>query len=354
MENTVEIVKFLVVPFLFMAIVVLIFTLIVKRIWFEYITPIQESVNGIVDNFLIEMVLTMPSREAFKTQLQHLKKNIPLKKDWCKEAIIDQMISFKSNIHGNGAEQINVLYKALKLDKFSRKFLHDRRACIKCQGFYHFQALNYKKGIPDIQPFLKHKEIVTRSGATMAYISLTENYMESFLEFKTDITSLTVVLLMDIIHVKKISIPHNIDRWLDTRFNSMTKLGLRIMVYYNYNQRSKEIIALTKHKLDDIKIEAIVAIRFLFLDEAKEDLIKLFSQVNDQVQLEIIKTLQAIGDKSIIPFLLNIIQSRTNKDIKLEAVCCLNAIDVETVDNIAINDVQVQLMLKHVREIYLL
>lgn len=152
---------------------------------------------------------------------------------------------------------------------------------------------------------------------------------------------------------KKIDIPENIDQWIDTENNSFTKLGLKIMVFYNYRKQAKVIIALIHNEDESLKKEAITAIRELFLIEAKKDLIVLFEKASLEVQLEILQTLLVIGDESIIPFLENIIREATNKDVKLKAVQCLNEIDKTALDALAIKDCDTKKMAKHAREILL-
>lgn len=350
MEITIYIIKFFVIPILLQLIIAIILVLLLKRIRFEYVHPIREAVSSKIDIFLINMVLTSPDREELREQLSQFKTEIPLHKSWCKEMIIDEMIGFTSNVQGDTSKQITVLYKALQLDKYSRKLFRRQRACYKCTGFYHFQALNYKKGIPSVKKFLNHSETVTRSNAAITYISLSENYMESFKKFKSNISNLDIIKLMDIIHYKNISIPKNIDRWLDTEYASMTILGLRIMVYYNYIKKSEKIISLIRHKDEKIQLEAVISIRSLFIHEAQLALIDYFDNAKRMVQIEILITLAIIGDYSCITFLKNTIHEQKDKDVKIAAVRCLNTINYEILDSIAANDNDVQQMTRHVRE----
>lgn len=164
---------------------------------------------------------------------------------------------------------------------------------------------------------------------------------------------MSMIKIMDILHEKKIDIPENIDEWIDIDNNSFTKLGLKIMVFYNYRKQAKGIIALIHNEDDSVKKAAITAIRKLFLIEAKKDLILLFEKASLEVQLEILQTLLVIGDESLIPFLENIIWTATNKDVKLKAVECLNEIDKTALDALAIKDFDTKKMAKHAREIYL-
>lgn len=342
-----------IIPFLLLSTVLLTVILLLKRIRYEHTKPFREAISNKAETFLTEMIFSKPNNKKFRTKLSLFKKEIPLHKSWCKEMIINDMIRFKLNLKGKASGQINIFYQALNLDKYSAKLIRDFRSFYKCEGFYHFQALDYKKGSALIKPYLKHPNIVIRSNANMAYISLSENHMESLKEQSSGISHLNMIKIMDIFQEKKIAIPKNIDQWIETENNSVTKLGLKIMAFYNYRKKSKEIIALIQNEDDSLKKEAIIAIRELFLTEAKEDLTLVFDKVSLEVQLEILDTLMVIGDESIIPFLENVIHLETNKDLKLKAVECLNEIDKAELDVLAAKDFDTTKMTKHVREIYL-
>ena len=165
--------------------------------------------------------------------------------------VINDMIRFKQNLKGKAAEHVNYFYQVLKLNTYSAGLIRNFRNYNKCEGFYHYQALDYKEGMPLIKPYLKHSNIIIQSNANMAYISLSKNIMESFKEFPAKISFLNSIKIMDIFHEKKVPMPKNIDEWIATNNNSVTRLGLKTMVYYNYRNRSKEIIALLQ-KEDDV------------------------------------------------------------------------------------------------------
>ncbi|TDE06969.1 hypothetical protein E0F91_03985 [Flavobacterium sandaracinum] len=324
-----------------------------KRIHFEYTMPIRAALSDKVEIFLTEMILSNHNDEKLKKELLQFKKEVPFHKSWCKEMIINAMIQFKRNLKGRATEQINTFYQFLELDKYSESLISNYRSFYKCAGFYHFQALDYKKGSILIKPYLKNSNIVIRSNAYMAYISLTENYMKGLINQSAIISHLNLIKIMDILHEKKIPLPKNIDKWIQADNNSVVKLGLKIMVFFNYRNRVKEIIALTKREDNSVKIEAIKTIKELFLFEAKDELTLLFDNVALQVQLEILETLMVIGDVNLIPFLENIIQKTTNKDLKLRAVKCLNEISNTQLEILATKDFDINKMMQHAREIYL-
>lgn len=345
--------QYYIIPFLLFLALLLIIFLLLKRIRYEHNKPRREAISNKAETFLTEIILSDWNEQKFRTKLSLFKKEIPLHKSWCKEMIINNMIRFKHSLKGKASEQINVFYQALNLDKYSARLIRDFRSFYKCEGFYHFQALDYKKGNALIKPYLKHPNIVIESNANMAYISLSENQIESLYEQSSSISYLNIIKIMDILHNKRISIPKNIDKWIETNNISVTKLGLKMMVFYNYRKQSKGIIELLQNEDESIKKEAIIAIRELYLTEAKRDLLQIFDKGSVGIQLEILGTLKVIGDESTVPFLEHFIQTETDKSLKLKAVECLNEIDKIELDALASKDFDTTKMTKHVREIYL-
>ena len=342
-----------IIPLLLITIALSIFVLLLKRIYYEYSKPYRQTVTNKVEDFLTEIILSKPNEETINKKLLQFKKEIPLHKSWCKELVINDMIRFKHSLKGKTSESIFFFYQVLNLNKYSVRLIRDFRSYNKCEGFYHFQALDYKKGNSIIKPYLKHPNIVVRTNANMAFLSLSKNYMESFNELPSTISHLYTIKIMDLLHEKKFAIPKNIDQWIETNKNSITKLGLKIMTFYNYRNKASEIIAFLKNEDDSLKKEAIIAIRKLFLTEAKEDLTVLFNKVPIEIQLEILETLKVIGDKDIVSFLEHEIQIQTDKDLKLKAVDCLNEISKTALDKLSAADYDTMNMTKHVREIYL-
>ena len=353
MELFIIFLKNYIIPFLLISTIVLIFILLSKRVYYEYSKPYKQEITNKTENFLTEMILSKPNKETVNKKLLQFKKEIPLHKSWCKKLVINDMIRFKLSLKGIESESILFYYQAFQLDAYSKHLIRDFRNYNKCEGIYHFQALDYKMGIPLIKSYLNHANIMVRSNANMSYISLSENFTESFEFLMSGVSHLNMIKIMDIVHERRIATPKNIDEWIESNNDSVTRLGLKIMVFYNYRNRANEIITLIKNENESIKKEAIIAIRELFLIEAKEDLLSIFDKVSTEIKLEIIISLKVIGDETIIPFLENVILKETNKNLKLSAIECLNEFDKRALDLITLNDLETSNMVKHVREIYI-
>lgn len=192
-----------IIPFLLFSTLFLVIILLLKRIRYEHLKPHREAINDKIETFLTEIILSNRNEIKYRTKLSLFKNGIPLHKTWCKRMIIHNMIRFKESLKGKVSEQINGFYQDFNLDKFSAGLIRDFRSFYKCEGFYHFQALDYKKGSVLIKPYLKHPDMLIRSNANMAYISLSENHMESLKEQFSGISHMSMIKIMDVLHEKK-------------------------------------------------------------------------------------------------------------------------------------------------------
>jgi hypothetical protein len=349
MEIFVFYLKYYIIPILFLSTVFLTLLLVLKRIHYEYYKPLRQRITHKAEVFFAEMTLSNYDRETFKEKLLAFKKNVPLHKNWCKEQIIIDMIRLKHNLKSTATEPITVLYKALKLNQFSAGLIHDFRSYNKCEGFYHYQALDYKNGRSIIKPYQKSRNRVIRSNSTMAYISLSEGYHEDFQDLPEDISFLNTIKLMDILHEKKIPIPKNIDSWIANKNISIKKLGIKTMVFYNYKNAASDIIKLLQYPNDSLKLEVIIAVRKLFLREAETDLIQAYTELSFALQLETLTTLNVIGFEKSKNFIKQLILNEQNIDLKLKAVESLYQLDPNSLAEIAALDNDIEKMVKHVK-----
>ena len=345
--------KNFIIPLLTTILVLSILFLIFKRLRYENNKPYRDNVTNIAEVFLTEMILSNPDKITQKCKLKQFTDAIPLHKKWCKEMVVNDMIRIKHNIKGNSSESIILFYKAMKLNKYSSNLMHNFLDSNKCEGLYQIQSLDYKKGLAQIKPFLNNSSKIVKSNATMAYISLTNGDMSIFNEFPNKLSLLNTIKIMDIYHDRKLPIPKNIDDWIMSTNSSIIQLGIKTMVFYNYLNKSKEIIELIEYSDEVIAREAVIAIRDLYLFEAEDDLIKIYNTSSLDLKFEILMSLKIIGKQKAIMFLKNEINTYSDLDLRLKAVDCLNELQSAELDLMVFKDPDLEKMILHVRNKYI-
>ncbi|MNX88884.1 hypothetical protein D3C86_1208740 [compost metagenome] len=158
---------------------------------------------------------------------------------------------------------------------------------------------------------------------------------------------------MDVLHREKIQQPAHLDLWIQSEDPLVLKLAVMTMVFYNYRNKSAEIIKLLHHEDKALKIDVITAIQDLFLEEAEDEMLSLFYNESIEIQLEMLEALAAIGSEKTIDFLKNEIPKQEIKDLKLKMVCSLDNLDREALNTLGKQDSDTQKMINHNRKLEL-
>lgn len=350
MEQFIWYLKYYVIPILLCSTLAFIFLLFLKRIYFQYHKGYRHSISKKIHSFLTEIVLSSPDKDTLKELVLEFRSEIPFNRSWCKEMVIQDMIHLQNNLRGKPIKNITLIYKVLKLNVYSAGLIKDFRNYKKCEGFYHFQSLNYKSGVNLISKYLTHPNKIIRSNANIAYLSITKGDWQAVDTLPVQISILNTIKVMDVFYHQRLPMPKNVNLWIESKNKTILKLAIMTMVFFNYRNRSKEIIDLLESDNIPLKIDVIIAIRELFLNEAEDKLLNHLEFENTEVQLEILKSLFVIGTQKTIDFLKNNINIESDNDLKLKMVKCLNKLDPKLLDQLALENTDTQKMIRHVRE----
>ena len=330
---------------------ILIAILIINRYRYDLFEPKYQEVKNEVENFLTTMIFSSFDETLHKTEIEQFIKTIPFEKNWCKKLVLNEIVFLKLNLKGEVTQQFHSIYEQFDLFRYTRKLLRSSRFYLKCLGLYQLEALDYKKGSKYIAPLLKHKNKYIQSRAFLALISLRPNKLESLIDFSHQITIAEEINIMDILHQKKTKMPDNLHDWIVSDNTSIIRLGIRLMMFYNYTNENESIIKLLQHEDQDVRHEAIMAVNFLYIIEAEPILLEQFENEDTQNKLEIFNTLADIGTTLSEDFIAQLLENKTNDNIKLEAVYCLKKINPTYFENHFLDNQDVQKMINHTKTI---
>ncbi|QKJ63076.1 HEAT repeat domain-containing protein [Flavobacterium sp. M31R6] len=340
-------------PILTCGLILLIAFLIINRFRYDLFRPKFEDAKSKIDSFLTNMIFSPFDETLFKTEIEQFKKGIPFEKKWCKKLILNEIIFLKLNLKGEVTNTFHFLYEQFELFEYTKKLLKSNRFYLKCLGMYQLESLEYKKGAPLITPFLNHKNRSVKSSAFLSLISLKPNKLETLVDFSHQITIAEEINIMDILHQKKTKIPSNLSQWIKSDNLSIIKLGIKLMVFYNYTNDNETILKLLKHNDKSVRHEAIIAVKFLYIHQAEPILIEQFKHEDTLNKLEIFDTLSGIGATNSEHFIAQLLENKTDEDIKLDAVYCLNKINSHYFEQHFLDNEDVQKVVKHVKTPYL-
>jgi hypothetical protein len=343
----------IVLPLLIGSFTLLIVVLILNRFRYDLFKPKFESVKNKIDSFLTTMIFSPFDEDNFIVEIEQFKKEIPFEKRWCKKLLLNEIIFLKLNLKGDVTNTFHFLYEKFDLFEHTKKLLKSNLFYLKCLGMYQLESLEYHEGISYITPLLNHKNRSVKSSAFLTLISLEPDKLETLINFSHQITIAEEINIMDILHQKKTKIPANLSKWIRSKNTSIIKLGIKLMMFYNYTNENETILKLLKHPDKSVRLDAITAIKFLFIYEAESTLIEQFEFEDTQNKLEIFNTLSGIGMTDSENFITQLLENKTDENIKLEAVYCLNKINPHYFEDHFLNNEDVQLMVKHVKTPYL-
>jgi hypothetical protein len=336
-------------PILTGSFLLLITILIVNRFRYDLFKPKLESAKNKIDTFLTTMIFSPFDKESFTLEIEQFKTEIPFEKKWCKKLLLNEIIFLKLNLKGDVTKTFHFLYKNFGLFEYTKKLLKSNRFYLKCLGMYQLESLEYKIGKKYIMPLLNSKNRNIKSSAFLTLISLDPDQLEILIDYKDPIRIAGEINIMDILHQKKTKIPSNLSEWIHSENVSIIKLGIKLMMFYNFTNENETIIKLLKHQDDAVRFEAVTAVKFLFIYEAEPILIEQFEKENTQNKLEIFNTLSQIGSTESEVFIADLLENKTDENIKLDAVYCLFRINSTYFDSHFLDNTDVQKMVKHVK-----
>ncbi|PXY43753.1 HEAT repeat domain-containing protein [Flavobacterium hydrophilum] len=341
----------IILPILIIGCISLIAFLILNRYRYDLFHPKFDTVKNEIDIFFTNLIFSPLDKTIHHTEIEQFKKTIPFEKNWCKKLLLSEIIFLKLNLKGEVTKKFDYIYEQFDLFRYTQKLLKSRHFYFKCLGLFQLESLDYKKGKHYITPLLNHKNRDIKSRAFLALISLRPNKLESLIDFSHEITIAEEINIMDILHHKKTKMPANLRDWIVSDNASIIKLSIKLLVFYNNTNENENIVKLLNHEDKGLRHEVIMAINSLFIIEAETELIKRFRHEDTQNKLEIFNTLSKIGTAKSEEFIAQLLENKTDENIKLDAVYCLHKINQNYFDNHFLDNEDVQKMVKHVKAI---
>lgn len=337
-----------IIPILALLFFILISILIINRFLTNLRTPKINAVKAKIDDFLTTLVFSSYDETEFALQIQNFKKEIPFEKKWCKKIVLNKIIFLKRNLKGDIIKTSHLIYEQFGLFDYTISLLKSKKKYLISLGMYHLKVLEYNKGKNFVTPFLNHKNRILNSSAYLTLISLEPQNLGLFYNYQKPVFLAGEINIMNIIHQKKPPIPENLKDWIHSENPSIVRMGIKLMVFYNYTNENESIIAHLKSDDEKIRFAVISAIGQLFLFDTEKNLIELFDTESKTNQIEILKTLAVIGGEVAEEFICSLLKQPIDSDIKLRAVKSLSTMNSAYIENF-IGNHEISKMIQHVK-----
>lgn len=309
------------------AIIVLVISVaLFKAIRKRNLQKTQHRTLPIIKHFLIDIVKNHDNKDFIREKIKEIKRKIPLRATWCKEMMIDEMILLKKKLSPDEAETITLVYRTLKLHKYSSSLINDSKIYKKCLGFYHYQTMHYAKGINKIMPYLKSKNQLIQSNASVAYLSLTNISTGNTIYQSKKTIKRNKEKIENLFYIQKYPYNSNIDFWLKAKKTSILLLGLKIAAHESNGNDTNAIIQLLSNKSNTVKNETLITIKKLHLQEAETKILALLEQYTPELQEQSLQTLKVIGTSKTITYIQSRMSFFDNITLKITATECLETL----------------------------
>lgn len=332
-------IQYFVIPFLLLIILILVVSLIVNRYGFEKKKNIKNEINIKTDDFLTEIIFSDHDTKYIKDEIKRFKEEIPFGEKWCKDLILNKIITIKQNINGVNPNRMLLIYKYFGFHHYSKKLIKSRRWDHKLLGIYHYQTLEYKIKTGHIRPHLYDKNKFLKSNALIAVITLSDERFDFLSNYQKKISDADELKILDIIYRKKSELPKKINDWLYNKNSSIVILAIKLMIRYRKALTTSQISYLLSHENTTIRKQTLLAIRSLYVVEAHAILMDHYTkETNKRNKISTLKTFGIIGDHKTKDFACGLLLGEKDLEIKFEIVNCINKIDPSYFENYTIDD----------------
>ncbi len=293
----------------FMVAFVVLITNLVKNAREKYYASLRERYEDVLTSFLFEEI------QALET-VQKLGK---IKTTSGRKILIDILFNYLNNLSGEYSDRILMLYLRLGLQyesirKISSIFFHKR-----IQGIRELSNM-YPSGAKNIiARYIRDKNDMVRNEAQIAYVYLDEAASFDFLDnLKRPFSQWAQLNALNFVKLHEKEVP-SFDQWIRSENNDVQDFCIRMTNYYQQTENSDVIITMLDHENDQTRFYAYQAVNNMSLLNAKEIVKGKYALETRRNQLEIVDSLENIGDETDFDFLDNLLQGN---DIEMRLAAC--------------------------------
>lgn len=354
-ENIYNFLLYFFIPLIVFFVILIIFSLLYVRYSEDKNLGFRENIENETNTFLTELIFSGYTAPQIKNKIDEFKLKNKLNKN-LRKFILNKIIHIKENLNETNEHTMLLIYKYFGFDEISNKLIRNRNWHSKSEALHHYQNIGYKIKTGHIKKLLNSKNKALRSNAITALISLSDEKFDVLDNYKYNISKSDEIKILDIIYRKKSNVPKNINKWLNSKNDSIVIIAIKLIVRFRHKQdiSLEKISYLLKSENNLVRKEVILAIRELVMFEANEILIEHFKvETNIRNKISVIKTLNVIGTSENITFLSSLLNEHENLelDLKLEIVNFINKTDASFFNNFKFNNkeknTELQKMIAH-------
>ena len=225
-----------------------------------------------------------------------------LKNKHRRSVLLEELIHLHENFTGETATRLELIYRKLNFHKDSLKKLYNRRWHMVAKGLRELALMNIKEATEPILPFIRNKNPLLRMEARIALVKLNEDDPLFFLSKEKELLSAWDMANLHAMLAKlpETSIPF-FSMWLNSENKSVVLFCISMIGAFRQNDAIPVLLRLLDQNDEPLKHATIKALREMNALQAEEKLIAMYPLETNEVQNEILKSLETIASERSIP-----------------------------------------------------
>jgi len=236
-----------------------------------------------------------------------------------KDILIKEIITQLNSLVQDSGNKIRDLYFKLGLDQYSIQRLNSKKWNIQAQGIHELAALDIQNEVDTIEDFINHPNPIIKHEAISAMVKLRPTDPLGFLDqLSGDFTKLDQLNTYAIIKKYQITLP-DFSRWFDSYNPSTVQFAVDMISLNCQIESTVGFEKLLKHSNEEVRESVVRVIGELHLNSFSGELIAIFNDEPEYLQLLILQTMIKLGDDLLLNFLSNVVLFNKTMKIRLFA-----------------------------------
>lgn len=249
-----------------------------------------------------------------------------------RKILAEILFDLQKDVAGNTRDRLFRLYVQLGLHHDSYKKLSSWRWDVVAQGILELAQMEVNHAFQYISKYINDKRSIVRKQAELAVVHLKVEGIDYLLNHtEYNISEWQQLKLIEVLETIPNYKPPKFKTWLISENKDVVLFSLRLIKHYNQNDAAESIIALVKHKDDDIKIAAISCIRDFHFVQAITPLQNIYTQCSNLVKVHLLDAIGDLGKEAELPFLRHVAQIETLFSIANRANRAVNTIQPDAI-----------------------
>lgn len=245
--------------------------------------------------------------EKRKKLIKHFKKKY-LHSKFNRRILRKELLKLHKSLSGSTQKVLHNLYRELDLHKAALAEINNTDWSIRAQAVKELSQMQYTEAKAKMLKLSSHENPELRLEAQAAFLALEKENPFAFLETaKVEINEWQQLNLEEIakrMASDKIPLFSN---WFGLSNRSVVEFCVKMTATFNQFESANALIQLLKTKDVRVVKESVKALGNLFVTEAQDPLIELYSLSSPEVQNEIIASLGKLGGEKVLLFLTDLL-----------------------------------------------